>query len=118
MGFNVVGNVSPLIENAAPVTLACEIVTEEPPVFVKVSERFAVPPTCTLPKARLEGFGLSVPGVTPVPVRGMVRGEPGAFDVIVKLAFAAPAAEGANLTVNEVLWPAFNVSGRVRPIKV
>ena len=48
----------------------------------------------------------------------MVRGEPGAFDVTVKLAFAAPAAEGANLTVNEVFWPAFNVRGRVSPIRV
>lgn len=112
------GNVSPLIENVAPLTLAWEIVTEDPPVFVKVSDRFAVPPTCTLPKARLDGFGLSVPGVTPVPVSGIVRGEPGAFDVIVKLAFAAPAADGVNLTVNEVFWPAFNVRGRVSPIRV
>ena len=97
---------------------AAEMVTLLPPELVKVSVRLELLPTCTLPKARLEGFGLSAPCATPVPVRGMVSGEPGAFDVIVRLAFAAPAADGVNLTVNVVFWPAFNVRGRLRPIKV
>jgi hypothetical protein len=43
--LRVMGKVNPLIENAAPVTLAFEIVTAEPPEFVSVSNKFVVPPT-------------------------------------------------------------------------
>ena len=35
---SVVGKVNPLTENAAPVTLAWDMVTEVPPVFVNVSD--------------------------------------------------------------------------------
>jgi hypothetical protein len=59
------GRVSPEIENPVPETFACEIVTEDPPVFVNTSHKLAVFPTCTLPKARLAGFALSVPGGGP-----------------------------------------------------
>ena len=64
----------------------------------------------------LEGFGDRLPCVTPVPDRAMfsVGFEP--FEVIVTLPLTAPAADGANLTVNEVLWPAFNVRGNVNPL--
>lgn len=61
LGFKVTGMASPEIENPAPETFACEIVTGDPPVFVNASHRLAVFPTCTLPKARLAGFALSVP---------------------------------------------------------
>ena len=116
MVVRVVGRVSPLIENAAPVTLACEIVTDDPPVLVSVSERFALLLTWTLPKARLVGFALSVPGATPVPESAMLRLGFDPFEVIVTLPLTAPAADGANLTVNEVLCPAFRVRGNVSPL--
>ena len=110
------GKVNPLMENPAPVTLACEIVTDDPPVLVSVSERFARLPTCTLPNARLAGFALNVPGVTPVPESGMVNVELDPLEVMVTLPLTAPAAAGANFTVNEVVWFAFNVRGSVRPL--
>ena len=42
---SVVGSVRPLIENADPVIFACEIVTDEPPVFVSVSDKLVLFPT-------------------------------------------------------------------------
>ena len=59
------GKVSPEIENPAPETFACEIVTEDPPVFVNASHKLAEFPTCTLPKERLAGLALSVPNGGP-----------------------------------------------------
>ena len=44
-GNSVVGRVNPVIEKAAPVRLACVMVTEEPPVLLKVSTRLALLPT-------------------------------------------------------------------------
>ena len=42
---SVVGNVSPLSEKAAPVTLAWDMVTEDPPVLVTVSDLLLLLPT-------------------------------------------------------------------------
>jgi hypothetical protein len=39
------GKVSPLIEKAAPVKFACEMVTVDPPVLLSVSDRLALLPT-------------------------------------------------------------------------
>ena len=44
-GVNVVGSASPLTDRPVPVTVACEIVTFDPPVLVNVSERLALLPT-------------------------------------------------------------------------
>jgi len=66
----VAGRVSPLTEKPAPLGVACEIVTLDPPVLVKVSDVLLLFPTCTLPNARLAGLGESAPAVTPVPVKG------------------------------------------------
>jgi hypothetical protein len=115
VGFSVVGKVSPLIENPAPLAEAAEIVTAAPPVFVSVSDKFELLPTCTLPNARLAGFGLSVPSATPVPETGIVKFGFDPFDVIDTDPLTAPAAVGANFTVNEVLCPAFSVIGSVNP---
>src|SRR5450432_1516332 len=69
LAANVAGRVRPLMENPAPVTFACEMVSEAPPVFVSVSDRLPLPPTWTLPNARLAGLGLRVPAWTPAPLR-------------------------------------------------
>lgn len=116
--MSVTGRVSPPIEKAAPVTPACEIVTDDPPVFVNVSERFVLLPTCTLPNPRLLGFGDSVPGVTPVPDRGTLRLGLPPLEVMVTLPLAAPPVGGANFTENDVLWPAFNVKGKLNPLRL
>jgi hypothetical protein len=118
LALRVTGKFKPLIEKVAPVTFACEMVTDDPPVLVTVSDRFALLPTCTLPIARLLGFGDSVPGVTPVPESAMLRLGFNPFDVIVTLPLAAPLALGANCTVNEVLWPAVKVKGKDRPLNL
>jgi hypothetical protein len=62
-GFKLVGRVSPVIVKLALLTLACEIVTVDPPVFVSVSGKEALLPACTLPKPRLAGFADSAPGL-------------------------------------------------------
>jgi hypothetical protein len=106
------------MEKAAPLPFACEMVTAEPPVLVRVSDKFALLPTCTLPKARLVGFAVSVPGVTPVPESGILKLESEAVEVMLTLPVAAPLVVGEKRTVNEVLWPAVNVKGKVSPLKL
>jgi hypothetical protein len=103
LGVSVVGKVSPVIEKPVPVTLACEMVTLDPPVLVRVSDKLALLPTWTLPNERLVGLAASVPGVTPVPETGMLRLGFEPSEVIVRLPLAAPAAAGANFTEKEVL---------------
>lgn len=65
LGSRVVGRVKPAIEKADPVMLAWEIVTAEPPTFFSVSDRLALLLTCTLPKLKLAGVAVRVPGVFP-----------------------------------------------------
>ena len=75
----------------------------DPPVLVRVSDKFALLPTCTLPKARLVGFGVNVPWVTPVPESGMLRLEFEPVEVMLTLPLAAPLVLGLKSTVNDVL---------------
>ena len=75
-------------------------------------------PTVTLPKLKLVGFDPSVPGVTPVPDKGMVRVGFDAVDVTVRLPLAFPADCGVKVTVKFVLWPAISVTGAVIPPKL
>ena len=112
------GRVKPLMENPVPLTVAAEMVTVDPPVLVRVSERFVLLPTCRLPKARLVGVAVRVPGATPVPESAMLRLGFDPLEVMVTLPVAAPAAVGANFTENEVLWPAVKVTGKVSPLKL
>lgn len=58
-GLRTSGKLRPLMLNPAPATVACEIVTLEPPVFVSESIKVTLAPTCTLPKARLAGLATS-----------------------------------------------------------
>lgn len=71
MVARVTGRVRPLIENPAPLAVACEMVRLLPPVLVKVSVFALLLPTVTEPKAMLDGFGASVP--TPMPAPEMLR---------------------------------------------
>jgi hypothetical protein len=112
------GSVSPLVENTAPVKLACEIVTVDPPVLVRVSDKLVLLPTWTLPNARLAGFAVNFPGATPVPESGIARLGFEPFEVTFILPLAAPLAIGEKATVNEVLWPALSVKGNVKPLRL
>jgi hypothetical protein len=53
------GTLSPLMLNPAPVAVACEIVTLDPPVFMSEFAKVTLLPTLALPKARLAGLEVS-----------------------------------------------------------
>jgi hypothetical protein len=116
--FKVSGRVRPVILNAAPLADAAEIVRLDPPELVNVSDKFEVLPTWTVPNPRDVGFGVRVPCVTPVPERGILRLGLPPFEVMLILPVATPLVVGAKVTVNEAVWPAVKVTGRVRPDKV
>lgn len=59
-----------------------------------------------------------MPGVTPVPESEMLRLGFPPLEVTLTLPLTAPLAVGANVTVNDVLWPAFNVTGKLSPLKL
>jgi len=108
--------VIPLNWKPVPVMLACEMATAVPPVFVNVMLAGCVAPTTTLPKPSLGGFRESVPGVIPVPVSDIVSVGLDAFELIVTVPVALPAACGANVTVKVVLCAGFSVRGVVMPL--
>ncbi len=113
------GKVKPVMEKTDdPDKFACEMVIVDPPVLVRVSDKLALLPTCTFPKARLGGFAVSVPCVTPVPERGMLKLESEPVEVRLTLPLAAPLAVGEKSTVKDVLWPAVNVKGKDSPLKL
>jgi len=110
------GVVMPPKVKPVPLIATLEIVRLDPPVLVMVSVSDSVWFTVSLPKAKVEGLGLAVPGVTPVPVRGMAKLGFDASEVIVKDPVTAPLACGANFTVAVVLAEGFNVSGVAIPL--
>jgi hypothetical protein len=114
----VIGGVIPVRVKPDPLTLACEIVTLDPPEFVNVADWDCVPPTVTVPKPRLVGFAKRTPAVTAVPDNGMVRPGFEAFDVTVTLPVTDPEVVGANLMPKVVLCPALKVKGAVIPLRV
>ena len=70
LGLRVAGSDRPVTENPEPVMVACEIVTDELPVFVRVSGLLLLFPNWTLPKAMLVGFADKTPELIPVPLSG------------------------------------------------
>ena len=101
-----------------PLAVAVEIVTLDPPELVRVPDKFVLLPIWTFPKARLVGFADNAPCVTPVPDVGMLKLGFEPLEVMATLPLAAPLVVGAKVTVNDVLWPAFKVSGRESPLTV
>lgn len=93
-GLNVSGVEMPLMANPAPLTLAAEIVTLVPPVLVTVSDKLELLPMVTLPKLRLVGFDVKVPGVTPVPDNGIDSEGLEPLEVMVTVPLALPAPAG------------------------
>src|SRR2546423_1766522 len=70
---SVAGNVKPLMEKFWPGNTPLEILRGGPPGFVSGSDLLLELPTCTLPKATLAGFALSVPLPCPVPSNGKAQ---------------------------------------------
>jgi len=114
----VTGVVIPEKLNPEPLTETWEMVTLVPPVLVTVSEMDCLFPTVTLPKLRLVGLAPSVPGVAPLPDKGIVSVGFDALDVRVRLPLAFPADDGLNETLKVALCPAVSVTGVVIPVKL
>ena len=74
-------------------------------------------PTTTLLKATLAGLA-EICAWSPVPVRAIVKGEPGKLFVIETLPLAAPPTVGANVTVKDVVWPGFRLAGADQPVRL
>lgn len=85
------GKASPLKLNPGPLIAAAEIVRLDPPVLVSVSAKLALLPTWTLPNARLVGFAVNMPWVTPLPESGMLKFESDAVEVMLTLPVELPA---------------------------
>ena len=84
------------------------------PVFLIVSESVEELPVVTVPNARLVELKESVSVcATPVPLSGMLAGEPAALLTMLTLPVTAPAAVGENCTSNVVDWPAVRLIGKV-----
>ncbi len=108
---------TPLALKPAPVTVTPEMVTLEFPLLVSVTGNALLPPTLTLPKLRLVGLAPSRKvGTTPVPLRAMARGEPGALLTSDTEPVTLPAAVGVNPALNVALAPAAIVCGTLRPV--
>jgi hypothetical protein len=108
-GLSVWGASAP-IEKEEPVRLDPLMETDPVPVFLSVTFVDAFWPTATLPKLRLDGFALKAPwACVPVPLRPIVKGDPGALLVIETLPVAAEPFVGANVTLKDAVWPGFRV---------
>jgi hypothetical protein len=92
---SVKGRVSPDILNAAPERLAAVIVSGPFPEFMTVAFSVAVPPTETLPKARVPGDRVK-PGSVPVPSNATETVASDALLVTSMVALRFPACWGAN----------------------
>jgi len=69
-----------------------------------------------LPKARLLGFAdREVVLATPVPLKEIVAGEPGALLRMLTVPVRVPAVFGANTALSVAVAPAAKVVGAVRP---
>src|SRR2546426_6981990 len=108
---------TPLALKPAPVTVTPEMVTLEFPLLVSVTGNPLLPPTFTLPKLRLVGLAPSKNvAATPVPLRAMVRGEPGALLAMDKIGGAhasTPVALEARMAAPA---SAAIVCGTLRPV--
>jgi hypothetical protein len=109
------GRVNPLTEYPVPEALRAEIVRAVPPVLFNVMVCEPLLPTTTLPNATLDGFA-DKPGCTPVPVIGIVIGDPGALLVIEMFPAGLPVAAGVNFAVNVEFPPEPIEIGRVNPL--
>lgn len=113
------GTVNPATLNPVPLSLICEIVTLELPVFFSVTLCVALVPVTTLPKLSDAGLTVSCSAdATPVPASATTSGELGAFLTSVTLPVKLLAVADVNPSVKVEVPPGATVSGNVRPLKV
>ncbi len=106
--------------NPEPVTLICEMVKLEFPVFFTASSSGIDPPTISLPKFRLVANSEMVRvALAPVPLNAIVYvGFVAALLLIVTLPVTLPEVGGPNATVKLDVFPAANVSGNDIPLSL
>src|SRR5215472_8770547 len=105
----VAGSEIPPMLNCPLFVLAAVIVTAAPRA-VRFPDAVPLVPITTLPTARGLGVTSSCPVVVvPVPDSGIVNCELDAFEAIMTLPFALPAAVGEKVTLKDVLCPAVSV---------
>ena len=100
---------TPLALRPVPVAVTLEIVTFEFPLFFSVTLEAPVAPRFTFPKPRRVG-------ATPVPLKEIAIGEPGALLVSEIEPVTLPADVGANTTLKDEVLPGAIVSGTVKPV--
>jgi hypothetical protein len=100
-----------------PEMLALEIVTAAVPVLVMITENTVLCPTSVLPKFSLFGLSARVI-VTPVPARRSVLSESVALPLSETVPLKVPVVVGAKVTLKEVTWPTFSVTGRLRSLSL
>ena len=83
--------------------------------MVKVIACDPLLPTRTFPKLKLAGFAASC-ACTPVPLKAIAAGDPGALLLMAMLPLKFVAEAGANCTLNDTLDPALTVCGTLRPV--
>src|SRR5580700_2726470 len=103
---------NPVTLKPVPEAVALVMFNGPLPAFVRVTFCEELLLTATFPNATLAGLIVSCGcDSVPMPLSGIVSGEPGASLVIETLPEAGPATVGANFTVNKVLCPAVNDVG-------
>src|SRR5215475_5696798 len=116
VGLRTKGAVIPVAVTPAPLNAICEICTLLLPVLVMVTFCVAEEPVFTLPKLTVLVLNVRICVVaTPVPLKAMVAGEPGALLVMLTVPLRVPAVVGANTALNVVLAPTAKVLGVTRP---
>ncbi len=103
----------------APITLICEIVRLELPVFFTATCKGLDPPTISFPKLRLDAASEIVRvAVTPVPLRAIGYVGFVALLLMITLPVTLPEAAGLNPTVKFDVCPADSVSGNEIPLSL
>jgi len=114
---SVSGSAEAVAVNPAPLSLICEMVTLELPVFATVTLCVALVPVVRLPKLREVGLAVSCRTEdVPVPVSGTTSDELDELFTNVKLPVTLPAVAGVKPTLKLEEPPAATVSGTVRPV--
>jgi hypothetical protein len=113
------GTVKPATLNPVPLSLICETVTLEFPVFVTLTLCVVLVPVAMLPKLSDTGLAVSCSaGATPMPASATTSGELGALFTSVTLPVMLPATAGVNPRVKLEEPPGATVSGNVRPVRL
>ena len=102
-----------------PAAVACEMAIAVDPELVSVTTWLLFAPTVTLPNETLPGVAVSEEfALVPVPARSRFWTEFGALSVNLILPVAPCGADGENITLNVVVFPAVIFDGNVIPFIV